>query len=542
MQVQLTPAKGKPGSRVAKWKRASHPRDAESQLKGQDDDLSYLCDQHGYVAVHEIVEHGISGQLTHDRRAINRVLAWARAHEIDGVIARDKDRISRGYPWFREWLEHELAALGVWVQYFDDKPERDKKTTDAVLMDYVEGFRGLMEWCTLRDRIMGMMNAKARAGFMWGSNIDAYGWRWHDGGEDDGYWTLEPAEWRWVRQMYEWYDQGHSLRAIARMLTEERVPSKTGAPWWPETIRNMLENEKHTGIFRPHRWEAVPPTRPYVGRTRQEPRVENRSYRRRPDSERPEGIDLLSPDLGPRARWFHVDVADLVPRDQWERIQAKLKANRDHQPVRTRPPTLLDGLVWCARDHGEWRQYRMRYRAEKGRRPAWRCKHRADYTQGYCRCRIAADVLEEAVWAKLLEVATDPAAVLHDMLKDTAALAARAARASAIIAKAEAEVRKQVDAAARLRADYAADPYDRAEFDRALALIETRRKAAEQNVADARAHVQDEEPSNVLEGYQDWQRIAALVAGQHGPDAAEKLVEHALDRMLHGTSWATCTP
>lgn len=47
-----------------------------------------------------------------------------------------------------------------------------------------------------------------------------------------------------LREMRKLKDQGQSLRYIARYLTEKGIPTKNGGVWHPQTVKNMLENNR----------------------------------------------------------------------------------------------------------------------------------------------------------------------------------------------------------------------------------------------------------------------------------------------------------
>lgn len=79
------------------------------------------------------------------------------------------------------------------------------------------------------------------------------------------------AEARWVRQIFDWFVSGVSIRAIARRLNEANVPkdhrsSKPG--WHHQLVRAMLHNEKYIGIWK---WGATTTIRDSAGRKKQVP-------------------------------------------------------------------------------------------------------------------------------------------------------------------------------------------------------------------------------------------------------------------------------
>lgn len=64
----------------------------------------------------------------------------------------------------------------------------------------------------------------------------------------DGYPEIVEEEAAIVRQIYDMFLSGKSIRHIADYLTEQGVPTPTGKSRWPvSTVENILRNEKYKG-------------------------------------------------------------------------------------------------------------------------------------------------------------------------------------------------------------------------------------------------------------------------------------------------------
>ena len=64
----------------------------------------------------------------------------------------------------------------------------------------------------------------------------------------DGNLEIIPEEAAVVCAIYEWRDQGASLRKICRKLSEAYIPApRGGSVWHVEAIRRILNNEKYYG-------------------------------------------------------------------------------------------------------------------------------------------------------------------------------------------------------------------------------------------------------------------------------------------------------
>lgn len=75
-----------------------------------------------------------------------------------------------------------------------------------------------------------------------------YGYRVNQENE----YELIPEEAQIVRRIYKQRTRGHSLRQIVRDLSHQKVPTKRGGKWQPNTIKNILENPFYMGIYQTH--------------------------------------------------------------------------------------------------------------------------------------------------------------------------------------------------------------------------------------------------------------------------------------------------
>ena len=121
-----------------------------------------------------------------------------------------------------------------------------------------------------------------------------------------------------------------SINAIARLLNERRIATRTGnGRWERSTVWGMLRNPAYRGTA-------------CYGKTEQRPRQRvTRPLRQRKA--------LPSRDVGghgrPRAEWIEVPVPALVSDEMFALAQEQLEKNKRHSPRRTVEPTLLQGIL-----------------------------------------------------------------------------------------------------------------------------------------------------------------------------------------------------
>ena len=76
---------------------------------------------------------------------------------------------------------------------------------------------------------------------------------------------------KWVRQIFAWFNEGHSIAWIAEDLTRQQAPSghrRRSNRWCPSHVRKMLDNEKYIGSWR---WGTTRTIRNSQGRKKQIP-------------------------------------------------------------------------------------------------------------------------------------------------------------------------------------------------------------------------------------------------------------------------------
>jgi site-specific DNA recombinase len=196
--------------------------------------------------------------------------------------------------------------------------------------------------------------------------------------------------------VYESYtQQGLSINAIARMLNERQIPTRTAATRWERsTVWGLLRNPAYQG-------------RACYGKTELRPRQRiTRPLRQRQGMPNRNSASHERP----REDWIEVPVPALVSEETFALAQEQLERNKHHSPRRTIEPTLLQGMLVCQQCG-----YGL-YRAS-----TWTTKRRLHYyrcigSDGYRRLKgpvctnrpIRQDALDEFVWKEILRLLDDP--------------------------------------------------------------------------------------------------------------------------------------
>ena len=354
-------------------------------LTGQIDLGRKYAQKHGYTVVAEMPEddRGASG-ATFELPQLKRILELARNHQIDTVIVREVDRLSRNLAK-QLIVEDELRRYGCNVEYsleeFADTAEgRLQKHIKATIAEYE---REKIVQRTTRGRIQ-----KVEAGNVLVHNYAPYGYRT---GTLEGKDTLviHESEARIVRLIFQWYTAGDEqgepvpVRKICRKLADMGIPSPQDlrhrinkllgwAHWHPATIANILGSETYKGT-----WHY-----------------------------RPAGREPLA-----------VNVPAIVDADTWRLAETTRTDNRKNARRKRKQEYLLAGYVFCGSCG-----YRMVGQSQPGKHDViryYRCPSHQAQLMRTCTLRVffRAEQVEAIVWNWLETMILDEVALLEGFAK-----------------------------------------------------------------------------------------------------------------------------
>jgi site-specific DNA recombinase len=213
------------------------------------------------------------------------------------------------------------------------------------------------------------------------------------------YYEVIDAEAQVVRLVFEIYtQQGLSINAIARMLNQRQIPTRTAKTRWERsTVWGILRNPAYQG-------------KACYGKTELRPRQRiTRPLRQRKG--------LPSRDSAnherPRQDWIEVPVTPLVSEELFALAQEQLAKNKHFAPRRTIGPTLLQGMLVC--QQCGYALYRCSTRTSKHQLHYYRCLGSDGYRRlkgSVCTNRpIRQDYLDQFVWNEIIRLLEDPALV-----------------------------------------------------------------------------------------------------------------------------------
>lgn len=217
-----------------------------SSLNGQLDMCRARAAERGYIVVAELAENEVSGARL-DAPELGRALDMARAGQLDVLVARELDRLSRSLAK-QLLVEEELRRSGVTVEYvlgeYPDTPEGNlNKNIKAVVAEY--------ERLKIAERMTrGRMEVVKAGGVLVHGNAP-FGYdcvRSEDGRHNTL--VINESQAEIIRLIYSLYlDERLTARGIALRLNEMGIPSPKKKQWYPAVVRTMLSSETYAGTW-----------------------------------------------------------------------------------------------------------------------------------------------------------------------------------------------------------------------------------------------------------------------------------------------------
>src|SRR5215469_10268557 len=275
-------------------------------------------------------DEGFSG-ATLERPGLERVRDLAAEGHIQVVLAHSPDRLSRKYA-YQILLMEEFARHGV-ETLFVKAPQGDS-AEDQLLVQF-QGMIAEYERAQILERSRRGKRHRAQAGEVSVLSGAPYGYRYIPKTDEvPAAYVVDEAEARVVRRVYEMYTvEGFSIREITRRLNREGVPARKASRWERSVVWGVLRNPAYRGVA-------------CFGKTR----LSARTRVMRPQRRR--GATTPSSTAGhqrPREEWIEIPVPALVTEESFARAQELLYQNKIRSRRRTIAPSVVQGLVSCAK-------------------------------------------------------------------------------------------------------------------------------------------------------------------------------------------------
>ena len=190
-------------------------------------------------------DEGYSGAIL-VRPGLERVRDLAAEGLIQAVLVYSPDRLSRKYA-YQVLLMEEFSRHGVETVFI--KAPQSATPEDQLVLQF-QGMIAEYERAQILERTRRGKRHHAKAGDVAVLSGAPYGYRYVKKTDDaPARFDIIVAEAEVVRMIFEKYTvAGLSISAIARLMNEQRVPTRRQAPRWERsTVWGMLRNPAHKG-------------------------------------------------------------------------------------------------------------------------------------------------------------------------------------------------------------------------------------------------------------------------------------------------------
>ena len=382
---------------AAIYARVSSERQRQEQtIASQTAALRELAEQRELLVPEEFIfeDDGFSGASL-QRPALERLRDRAFDGCFEVVLCHAPDRLARRYAYQVVLLE-ELARGGIEV-VFSKEPERSGSPEDELLRQF-QGMIAEYERAQIAERCRRGKLHRARAGAVSVLGHAPYGYRYVKRSEHaDAFYEIDELEAPIVREIFARYvEQRESIVQIARALTEQGVPTRTGTPHWgSSTIWAILRNPAYTGLAAYGRRRVTGAAAKPMRVTRQRGRHSGRS-----------AYEHVGPE-----HWLRIPVPALITEEQHALAQQLLARNSRLSPRNTRQPSLLQGILVC-RECGH-SYYRSSTRSKAGNvHHYYRCSGADGFRRPegrVCAARhVRIEEIDEPVWTQVLALLQNP--------------------------------------------------------------------------------------------------------------------------------------
>jgi site-specific DNA recombinase len=310
---------------------SSEQQRGENTIASQTSALTEFAQSHDLEVPKDWVfeDEGYSG-ATLERPGLERVRDLAAEGQIQVVLAHSPDRLSRKYA-YQILLIEELARHGVETLFV--KSPRGDSPEDQLLVQF-QGMIAEYERAQILERSRRGKRHRAHSGEVSVMSGAPYGYRYiRKTDEMPAAYVIDEAEARIVRRVYEMYTvEGLSIGEITRRLNREGIAPRKASRWERSVVWGILRNPAYRGVA-------------CFGKTHLAARMQTRPQRRR-------GATTPSNTTGhqrPRDEWIEIPVPALVTEETFARAQELLYHNKIRSRRRTIAPSVVQGLVGCAK-------------------------------------------------------------------------------------------------------------------------------------------------------------------------------------------------
>lgn len=228
---------------------SDHKQDDGFSVEYQTAEIEEFCARNGIDLYHNHIDQAQSGTKVAGREEFFRLIEAVKDGAVDVVVVYKLNRLFRNsyesQKYRKLFRKHGVKLMSV-TQQIDEDTSSGRLTTN-ILSD-IDQYQSE----TISDHVKSSMREMARQGYFTGGTVP-YGYTLEvikHGSKIRKKYIEEPAEAKIVRDIFEFYAGGHSLRYIQEYLQDKEIKTRRGKDFGITTIARMLGNDFYFGTLR----------------------------------------------------------------------------------------------------------------------------------------------------------------------------------------------------------------------------------------------------------------------------------------------------
>jgi len=388
---------------AALYARVSSQQQKEDQTIGsQVAALREYAAEHGYVVAEEWIfqDEGYSGAILL-RPALEALRDLASQGYLEALLVYSPDRLARKYA-YQVLLMEELGRCGVEVIFL--KSPRGETAEDELLLQF-QGMIAEYERAQIAERSRRGKIHRARKGDVSVLSGAPYGYLYVRKRDScAAYYEVIESQAQVVREAFRLYTrEGFSIGRIARHLSDEGVPTRTGKKRWDRsTIWGLLRNPAYMGQAAFAKTRVVDRPKKLMRRNRQ-------------------GRGAPSPGPAhedrPQKQWISIPVPAIIDGTTFSLAGEQLERNKRFAGRNTKVPSLLQGLLVCQQCGYSF--YRTSTRTTKRKIYYYRClgsdNYRWEHGRVCSNTPVRQDFFDDLIWDAVIELLANPTLVRREL-------------------------------------------------------------------------------------------------------------------------------
>ena len=432
----------------------------ESQIAAVQD----FATQHGVRIDPDLIfaDNGISG-TTLARPKLDALRDKAAAGEIEQLLILNPDRLARKYA-HQLMLIEEFHKLGVEITFVNRQIAASPE--DQLLLQ-IQGVIAEYEREKIVERHRRGKLHKAQQGDVSVLSGAPYGYVYIPATETEAArYEIHEQEAAIVRRVFQLLvEEQYSIGAIARLLTEEQIPTRHDVGHWERSvIWAMLRNPAYTGQAAYRKTEAVERKRP--------------TKQARDHTFYPKHVHSSTRDRPPED-WIRIPVPALISEQLFQRAHERLEENKRFSPRNNKKyEYLLSGLLRC--EQCGYALYGKPASNSKYKRLYYRCAgqdgHRWPNGRVCSAHPVRVEALDDLVWVQTCRLLEQPELVLQEYTRRTQKKQRQHRDVTELLAKKKREIKHQDREKERLLDLYQTGHVELAEIEPRLKSLRTKMK------------------------------------------------------------------